>query len=1073
MSQQPARHPDQKVLAEFGLGRLDPSESSWIEEHLAKCPTCCDTLLNLKDDTFTGLVRSLPEPADESIPDVQPDSKGDVTDIDDPLAKSSKPEATDGAIPNAESSHAVTMLVQSGDPIEPSELPDELRDHPRYRIVEQIGSGGMGDVYRAEHRLMNRSVALKLINSQLVKHPQAVERFRREVQAAAQLTHPNIVTAFDAEQAGEMHFLAMEFVEGTDLATVVKHRGALPVDEACDCIRQAAEGLQHAHEKGMVHRDIKPHNLMLSPDGQVRILDFGLAGFATESAILEADSTGADERGTTPLHLTTFGSVMGTPDYIAPEQARDAHSADIRADIYSLGCTLCFLLKGEAPFEADSVVDKLKAHADQEPPALNELRNDVPNELADIVSRMMAKDPADRFQTPSAVATALAAFSERLARPAAPPVNRSGKRSLVTAVWAGLIAFLTVVIIVVTTQGNFEVRSEIDGVQVTVSKDGDTFRVLDTNSGTTVFWLPANEFQIKARGDVDVTVSPTKVNVTWMGKQVIHIRPASVPAPKSPKGRLPKPKPSWQPEYGTGPITAGVNLINDPSLEGTASGEAYPKTWGNGNLIPKDAWRFEVIHGGRTGKRGWMIEGDGDAATVPTNRPPVDRAFRYAARGWVKVESGMARLGLLYFDKNRRYLKTSHSTATIPRGEWHQLSMLDDFANHPEAAYVSLALVIVGKGKAVFDDLELLAFDAKNLPENFELEYGDMATKTAALFDRWVGRWESTSVYKPTAAMPDGQTIKGQVVVRKILDDRFLMWQFIDEAGATDYIAILCYDEFAGGYHIWLFGSGGEAYERIGQWDAASQTLALELKPPGPRVTGTSTDRFVNNDRIESTILVQANGQVTRDIRATWIRKSAEVPKEFTFSSGTAARSDELAVLNRMVGDWDSITIQKPAEWTPEGGRSTAKIKREWILNGRFVLDRPAHSNGQEGLTLFGFDPKQKAYRVWQFNSEGAFPLNPSKGGWSESQQTLSYVTELDGGKILNASVHFPSQNREDWKIKVTAAGKVYLDMDVSATRQTAADSNAPKPDASQPKPTDCDPCRNCPDRGHFILAPR
>ncbi|MDA1018095.1 MAG: protein kinase, partial [Planctomycetota bacterium] len=882
-----------------------------------------------------------------------------------------------------------------------------------------------------------------------------------------------IVTAFDAEQAGDVHFLAMEFVDGIDLAESVKQRGPLPVEEACDYIRQVADGLQHAHEKGMVHRDIKPHNLMLtsrelrveSPERQsgraagsgpstldnrlaVKILDFGLAGFATESALLDSEtSAGESSPGTTPQHLTRIGSVMGTPDYIAPEQARDAHSADIRADIYSLGCTLCFLLKGKAPFEADSVVDKLKAHVEQEPPALNELRDDVPAELADIVSRMMAKDPADRFQTPAEVSAALTAFSEKHTQPAHAPVKRSRNRSILIAVVAGLVLLLAGVIIVVTTQGNFEVRSEIDGVQVTVSKDGKTFRVLDANSGTTVFWLPANEFQVKARGDVDVTVSPTNVNVTWMGKQVIHIRPAPKPAPKPlapkpalkpPTERLPNPKPSWQPEYGSGPIKAGVNLINDPSLEGTASGEAYPKTWGNGNLIPKDAWRFKVVEGGRTGKRAWMIEGDGDAATVPTNRLPVDRAFRYAARGWVKVESGMARLGLLYFDKNRRYLKTSHSTATIPRGEWHQLSMLDDFANHPEAAYVSLALVMVGKGKAVFDDLELLAFDAKNLPENFEAEYGGMATKTAALFDRWVGRWESTSVYKPTAAMPDGQTIKGQVVVRKILDDRFLMWQFIDEAGATDYIAILCYDEFAGGYHIWLFGSGGEAYERIGQWDAASQTLALELKPPGPRVTGTSTDRFVNNDRIESTILVQAHGQITRDIRATWIRKSAEVPKDFTFSSGTAAGSDELAVLNRMVGDWDSIAIQKPAEWTPEGDRSTAKIQREWILNGRFVMDRPAHSNGQEGLTLFGFDPKQKAYRVWQFNSEGAFPLSLSKGSWNESQKTLSYVAELDGGKILNASVHFAGQNREDWKIKVTAAGKVYLDMDISATRRQA-----------------------------------
>ena len=156
----------------------------------------------------------------------------------------------------------------------------------------------------------------------------------------------------------------MEFVEGTDLATVVQHRGALPVAEACDCIRQAANGLQHAFEKSTVHRDIKPHNLMLSSDGQIRIRDFGLAGFATESAIIDVES-GVGASDTPPLHLTTFGSLMATPDYIAPEQACDAHSADIRADIYRLGCTLYFLLTGQPPFAADTVPAKLKAHAEK------------------------------------------------------------------------------------------------------------------------------------------------------------------------------------------------------------------------------------------------------------------------------------------------------------------------------------------------------------------------------------------------------------------------------------------------------------------------------------------------------------------------------------------------------------------------------------------------------------------------------------------------------------------------------------------------------------------------------------
>jgi serine/threonine protein kinase len=228
----------------------------------------------------------------------------------------------------------------------------------------------------------------------LINHPHAVERFRREVQAAAQLTHPNIVTAYDAEQAGNVHFLVMEYVEGTDLASIVKHRGPLPVSEACELIRQAAEGLEHAHETGMVHRDIKPHNLMMTTMSSlqdsvgtrrerntVKILDFGLAGFATETALLEADGSTEDtDFETVPLHLTTIGSVMGTPDYISPEQARDAHTADIRADIYSLGCTLHFLLTGCPPFDGVTVVEKLKAHLEEAPPALDDVRSDVPAE---------------------------------------------------------------------------------------------------------------------------------------------------------------------------------------------------------------------------------------------------------------------------------------------------------------------------------------------------------------------------------------------------------------------------------------------------------------------------------------------------------------------------------------------------------------------------------------------------------------------------------------------------------------------------------------------------------------------
>jgi formylglycine-generating enzyme required for sulfatase activity/tRNA A-37 threonylcarbamoyl transferase component Bud32 len=281
----------------------------------------------------------------------------------------------------------------------PPDLPEGLREHPRYRVVGLLGAGGMGAVYRAEHRLMKRSVALKVITPSLVKEPSTIERFRREVEAAARLAHPNIVTAYDAEQAGDTHFLVMEFVEGVSLAQRVDRHGPPSVGQACDCIRQAALGLQHAHERGMVHRDIKPQNLMLAAEGQVKVLDFGLARFASESS-----------QATT---LTHEHAVMGTPAFLAPEQSVDAHRADIRADIYSLGCTFYFMLSGQPPFPGSTFVELLTRHQTQEPTAIEKLRPDVPPEVAAIVRRMMAKVPADRYQTPAEVVQALEPWARR------------------------------------------------------------------------------------------------------------------------------------------------------------------------------------------------------------------------------------------------------------------------------------------------------------------------------------------------------------------------------------------------------------------------------------------------------------------------------------------------------------------------------------------------------------------------------------------------------------------------------------------------------------------------------------
>jgi serine/threonine-protein kinase len=278
-----------------------------------------------------------------------------------------------------------------------------------YVLLEKLGEGGMGAVYKAKNWKLSRVVALKVIRKERLNNEMIIRRFRREIEAAAQLSHPNIVHAFDADEVAGTHLFVMEYVEGRDLARVVRERGPLPVAEACDCIRQAALGLQHAHERGLVHRDIKPSNLLLavsrSPQplssgremtsgGAIKVLDMGLA---------RLERTASDHSAT----LTQEGAVMGTPDYIAPEQARDSHRADIRADLYSLGCTLYFLLTGKPPFPGGSVSEKLLKHQLKEPRPVEELRPEVPSAVAQLVRKLMAKRPEQRYQTPAELAAAL------------------------------------------------------------------------------------------------------------------------------------------------------------------------------------------------------------------------------------------------------------------------------------------------------------------------------------------------------------------------------------------------------------------------------------------------------------------------------------------------------------------------------------------------------------------------------------------------------------------------------------------------------------------------------------------
>jgi serine/threonine-protein kinase len=280
-----------------------------------------------------------------------------------------------------------------------------------YVLLDELGEGGMGQVFKARHRRMSRVVALKAIAQDQLDDPDSVSRFQREIEAAAQLEHPNVVRAYDADKAGSTHFFVMEYVEGIDLGKWVQQNGPLPIERACDYVRQAALGLQHAHERGLVHRDIKPSNLLLSTrDQTVKLLDLGLVRL----------NRLAKGEGALPT-LTRAGEMMGTPDFIAPEQARDAHTADIRADLYSLGCTLYFLLTAKVPFPTGSMVEKLLQHQLDTPRPLERLRPETSPEVLAVVHRLMAKNPEDRYQTPAEAAAALAPLTEEITRPTVPP----------------------------------------------------------------------------------------------------------------------------------------------------------------------------------------------------------------------------------------------------------------------------------------------------------------------------------------------------------------------------------------------------------------------------------------------------------------------------------------------------------------------------------------------------------------------------------------------------------------------------------------------------------------------------
>jgi serine/threonine-protein kinase len=270
-----------------------------------------------------------------------------------------------------------------------------------YHILDNLGVGGAASVFKAKDSRSGRIVALKVIYANLALKPETVTRFQRESRMVQKLSHPNIIRAYDAGSVGTTLYLAMELIQGTDLRRKLQLNGTLPVPEAANYIWQTAQGLQYAHERGLVHRDIKPGNLFLTEPGSViRIGDFGLAR--------ARQSSGENFENT----VTAEGNLVGTPDYISPEQARNARHVDIRADIYSLGCTMYHLVTGQPPFPIANILTKLLMHAEHDPLPVESLNQSIPARLAEAIRKMMAKKPKDRYQTPAEVAAAVKTFKQ-------------------------------------------------------------------------------------------------------------------------------------------------------------------------------------------------------------------------------------------------------------------------------------------------------------------------------------------------------------------------------------------------------------------------------------------------------------------------------------------------------------------------------------------------------------------------------------------------------------------------------------------------------------------------------------
>jgi len=521
-------------LRDYALGRMPEEQWDSVASHIETCAACEDTISSL-DGTADSMLDHLRMPPAQSI-EGTPEYLAAMAKLQNQPKQGAPTSSRNG---ESESSEHVDALS-----------PEVIRD---YKLISILGAGGMGTVYKAIHTKLDRVVALKLLPNRRIGNADAIVRFEREMKAIGKLDHPAIVRATDAGEDDGQHFLAMEFVDGFDVSELVDRHGPLSIPDASEIIRQAAIGLQRVHERQLVHRDIKPSNLMVTEGGQVKILDLGLA-------LLADQHEGLGE-------LTTVGQMMGTVDYMAPEQCNDSHDVDIRADIYSLGATLFKMLTGTAPYatsENRSPLSRIRALATEDPPGLADCLPDADHGFCSIVNRMLSRNPEGRFETPGDVAKALQPFTvghnlkqavavaadapapavriplyhprqPQSARPkvAATTDNNSKPPSRVLTAAKYLIPIILLaaaafIIRLETDKGEIVVECHVSNVEVLLLRDGSVHEELSLKQGTTSVSVHSGKYEIKIPGKADsVEVSADRFTISRGSKLVAQIRYAA------------------------------------------------------------------------------------------------------------------------------------------------------------------------------------------------------------------------------------------------------------------------------------------------------------------------------------------------------------------------------------------------------------------------------------------------------------------------------------------------------------------------------------------------------------------